>query len=268
MDEKQTNLEQEKSIKFKETIKNMIEMYAETFIHSESDEEKSNLDDKLIYELNNIYSLSIKNYLKISNQLIFIINPKNNRILEASDKAMMYLLNKKCEPSDYLGELVDDIFYKKNSEDNEESQLIIYNKNFNGDIILNQKTNKKEVCCSLDIILNKFSLDVGTDYYKIFEFKDISSRIYETQMNTAKQVSGAVCHETGQPFQIIMGYCQLLSMDIEKDTKQYEMLQKIQKEIGRLKDIYQSMNNINQYKVKDYLKDSVIDILESSKSTK
>ncbi len=76
------------------------------------------------------------------------------------------------------------------------------------------------------------------------------------------ELAGTVCHELNQPFQIISGYAELMMMDkgINENSKFYTLIPKIKKQIDRMGQITQKLNQITEYKTKNYLEGTIIDL--------
>ncbi len=84
------------------------------------------------------------------------------------------------------------------------------------------------------------------------------------KMKAITEITGAVCHETNQPLQVIIGNLELFLLDLEKESDSYNQIVKIHNEVERIAEITQKLQNINQYKTKKYLSGKIIDIDASS----
>ena len=107
-------------------------------------------------------------------------------------------------------------------------------------ILLTANNDKKDVAKGLDS---------GADDYilKPFDRHELKARInvgirmiklQKALSETEKfqgviETSGAVCHELNQPLQIISGNCELLMMDIEKNSPVYKRIKIIQEQIKK-----------------------------------
>ena len=78
------------------------------------------------------------------------------------------------------------------------------------------------------------------------------------------EISGAVCHETNQPLQVIIGKLELLQMDIEYESDIYNKVTEIRNESERIAEILRKLQKINTYKTKKYVSSKIIDIDASS----
>ncbi len=79
------------------------------------------------------------------------------------------------------------------------------------------------------------------------------------------EMAGAVCHELNQPLQSIMGYSQLLQMDMPDGFPGTDYLGRIVNQIERLKGITGKLMGITRYETVEYLNGSkIIDIDRSS----
>jgi signal transduction histidine kinase len=83
------------------------------------------------------------------------------------------------------------------------------------------------------------------------------------------EMAGAVCHELSQPLQIISGFIDMLSMDLQEDDPQYmkpnEIYKEIHNEIQRMSEMNKKIMKITKYETKEYLNSIIIDIDKSSK---
>lgn len=89
--------------------------------------------------------------------------------------------------------------------------------------------------------------------------RDISDRkrAEEALLNREKfqavlETAGAVCHELNQPMQGILGYSELLMMDMSEDSPLYDRILKIKEQIERLKAITAKLMGITRYETKAY----------------
>ena len=79
------------------------------------------------------------------------------------------------------------------------------------------------------------------------------------------EMAGAVCHELNQPLQSIMGYSQLLQLDVPDGFAGAEYLAKIVSQVDRLKEITGKLMGITRYETVEYLNGSkIVDIDRSS----
>lgn len=83
------------------------------------------------------------------------------------------------------------------------------------------------------------------------------------------EMAGAVCHELSQPLQIISGFIDMLSMDLDENDPQYmmptEIYNEIHNEIQRMSEMNKKIMKITKYETKEYLDSIIIDIDKSSK---
>lgn len=91
-------------------------------------------------------------------------------------------------------------------------------------------------------------------------WEDEAASAERHRMKAIMEIAGAVCHETNQPLQIIKGNLELLLLDINEDDEVYGKLQKILAEVERIAGITKKLENIDQYKTKNYLSGKIIDI--------
>ncbi len=93
-----------------------------------------------------------------------------------------------------------------------------------------------------------------------------SERLHKEKLQGVLEIAGAVCHELNQPMQIALGYSEIL-LDFKKhlDSRVCKDVVSIKEQIERMSKIVYKLQNITQYKTKDYLKSKIIDIDGASK---
>ncbi len=80
------------------------------------------------------------------------------------------------------------------------------------------------------------------------------------------EMAGAICHELNQPLQSVSGFSELLLMDMETSSPNYENLKNIHDGIKRIGDLTRKIMNISRYQTKPYLnKSKIIDIEQASR---
>jgi len=82
------------------------------------------------------------------------------------------------------------------------------------------------------------------------------------------ETAGAVCHELNQPLQSIMGYSQLLQLDLSGDHPLRPKLENVLDAVEKLRQITSRLMNITRYRTVEYLGGNrIIDIEKSSADT-
>lgn len=81
------------------------------------------------------------------------------------------------------------------------------------------------------------------------------------------EMAGAVCHELNQPLQMVMGYAEILMMDLPENHPQYPVFFNIKSGVDRIGGLTRKIMNISRYRTKDYLDSGsrIIDIDQSSR---
>jgi len=74
------------------------------------------------------------------------------------------------------------------------------------------------------------------------------------------EMAGTVCHEMNQPMQAILGYSELLMLNIKENDPLFHRLKRIKDKIERMGTITQKLAGVTKYETKDYLNDKIIDI--------
>ncbi len=90
--------------------------------------------------------------------------------------------------------------------------------------------------------------------------RQIQNQIEIDKMQGMLEMAGAVCHELGQPMQVVVGALHLMSLDVQKNDPICEYIKLIDEHIGRMSIITQKLMNLTKYKTKSYLKGNIIDI--------
>jgi len=91
-------------------------------------------------------------------------------------------------------------------------------------------------------------------------------RLQKEKLQAALEMAGAACHELNQPLQAIMGYAELLVIEVsEEDESPQKLLRRIREQVARMAHITRKLNNITRYRARDYLDDvKIIDLDEAS----
>ena len=77
---------------------------------------------------------------------------------------------------------------------------------------------------------------------------------------TAIAIAGSISHELNQPLQIILGYIELLKEKLTDNESASRQFQIIINNIDRIMDISKKLKNITDYRTRDYLDGTVLDI--------
>jgi signal transduction histidine kinase len=109
------------------------------------------------------------------------------------------------------------------------------------------------------IVLSKASKNV---YHQELAQKEI---MYRQKIQVVLEMAGAVCHEMNQPLMSVLGYCELIQMNMSKDNPLFNKLTKIREEIDRMGEITKKLMGITKYESKEYISGKkIIDIEKSS----
>jgi CheY-like chemotaxis protein len=83
----------------------------------------------------------------------------------------------------------------------------------------------------------------------------------EEKLKGVLEMAGAVCHELNQPMQAILGFAQLLLMDMPEEHPNFEYLGIIRNQIGKMGEITRKLMRITKYETIHYLDETrIIDI--------
>ena len=99
----------------------------------------------------------------------------------------------------------------------------------------------------------------------ITEQKAAESISHESQkLQGTLELAGAICHELSQPMQAVLGYSELLMIDIPTNDPYYEKIRRINEQVQKLGAITSRLSSITRYETRDYLRGKIIDIEKSS----
>ena len=93
---------------------------------------------------------------------------------------------------------------------------------------------------------------------KILREKDLLQGVLE--------LSKAVCHEMTQPLMSILGYFDLILIDMPIDDPNYSKIFKIQTQLERMSEITKKLMKISRYQTKNYLNENMFDLSGASKN--
>lgn len=97
---------------------------------------------------------------------------------------------------------------------------------------------------------------------------DITERTKNHQLKTAIETAGAICHEIHQPMQTILGYVELMLLELNEQDKNYEFVTIIKESIDRMNKVTSKLVNITKYETKKYVDEIIVDIDKSLFSEK
>jgi len=106
----------------------------------------------------------------------------------------------------------------------------------------------------------------------IFTISDVSWRkqaetqqMQKNRLEGVIEMAGAVCHELNQPMMAVLGYSEIILMDVSKDDPIYINLVKIKKQVTRMGEITKKLMMTTKYETRDYIGgQKIIDINKSS----
>ena len=91
-------------------------------------------------------------------------------------------------------------------------------------------------------------------------------RLENEKLVAAIETGGAVCHEMNQPLMAVMGYVDLMTLNMEEIDPNYKLFMDMKEQLLRLGDITRKLMHLHAYKTKKYLgKSRILDLNESSK---
>jgi len=80
------------------------------------------------------------------------------------------------------------------------------------------------------------------------------------------EMAGIVCHDLSQPLMALLGYSDLVALELPRDDALGLKLTKLTEQIQRLNDISQKLMRITRYETRNYLDSKIIDIDKSAET--
>ena len=113
------------------------------------------------------------------------------------------------------------------------------------------------------------SIDYGDEKCLIAVTRDITDRkkaeqerLDHEKLQGVLEMAGATCHELNQPIQVL--FC--LIDELRDVSPESDIIQKLEEQLHRMKEITSKVNNITAYETKDYVEGvKIIDITKASK---
>jgi len=85
--------------------------------------------------------------------------------------------------------------------------------------------------------------------------------VEEERLRGVLEMAGAVCHEMGQPMQVLSVYCERFLKEMPTGNPAYQEIENIMNKIERIASITAKLQRIGSYKTKDYIEGrKIIDI--------
>ncbi len=78
------------------------------------------------------------------------------------------------------------------------------------------------------------------------------------------ELSGAVSHEMNQPLMSVMGYFDLMQMDMSENDPNFKRIHRIREQLERMSGITKKLMEISRYETKAYLDGQIVDLSKSS----
>lgn len=108
-----------------------------------------------------------------------------------------------------------------------------------------------------------FALFGGLSSYLLAKMR--LTLIEDKKLQGAVELAGAACHELNQPMQVILGYAEIISGQIQKEEPLKEYLEEMIAQIHHMDSTLKKVRNITKYKTSSYLKGvRIIDIDKAS----
>ncbi len=92
---------------------------------------------------------------------------------------------------------------------------------------------------------------------------NITEKIKNHQLKIAIETAGAICHELHQPMQTILGYVEVMLIEMSEQDKNFEFITIIKESIDRMNRITSKLSNITKYKTKKHVDKTIVDLEKS-----
>jgi len=110
------------------------------------------------------------------------------------------------------------------------------------------------------------SIGIQGTAFDITEIKNAErEKLQHERLKGVLELAGAASHEMNQPLQVISGYSELLLQPKNTPNELNKNLRIMRENCKKLGEITLKLQNITQYKTKDYLDGKIIDIEEASR---
>ncbi len=123
-----------------------------------------------------------------------------------------------------------------------------------------------------------FDTEISIQYWSgkkkqfVVFIRDITGRrqaeevlLEQERLEGVLEMAGAICHELNQPLQTVLGFSELLLLDIESSNPLYKPVKGIETGITRISQLMRRIMGITRYQSKPYLKSKIVDIEKASK---
>jgi PAS domain S-box-containing protein len=131
-------------------------------------------------------------------------------------------------------------------------------------VFVDREGNLRHVYATVAIISGTTS--GVASFLDITEYKEAEKeRQKAKKLEGVLEMAGAVCHEMNQPMQTIMGNCELLLQEMDKNNPSYIKVMDIRSQIERMGTLTGKLMNIKGYKTMKYLEGHIIDIDKASR---
>ncbi len=93
---------------------------------------------------------------------------------------------------------------------------------------------------------------IGVMFDQTEKNRDERDKLHKEKLEGVLETAGAVCHEMNQPLQTLLGNTELALTEISPDNPAYLSLIKIDRQIERMVEITQKLQNITHYETMQY----------------
>ncbi len=92
------------------------------------------------------------------------------------------------------------------------------------------------------------------------KWKQEEAKRVTAEIKAIREITGAVCHELGQPLQALQTGVDIMMMDIPETEAAYNDLKAMSSEIRRVKSIIGKLKGMTEYRTRAYLSSQIVDI--------
>jgi len=168
-----------------------------------------------------------------------------------------------------IGQQISSIFNTKDAE----YYINLFNENienfgsFNNEvrISVNSGGNKTLHVSAIKTFID--DIPIVQSIYRDISKKAVESeeRLLKTKFEGILEMAGGVLNEMIQPLQVIYGYSEALSKDIDNEDPNFKRVMSIIQQVDKLKNLMAMIQNISKYETKMYFGKKIMDIEKSSK---
>jgi signal transduction histidine kinase len=131
--------------------------------------------------------------------------------------------------------------------------------------IVQLKEARRELNQTNDLLESKVIERTASLEHEIEVRSQVETQLrHQEKLKGVIEMAGGVCHELNQPLQILLGYSEMLMVDLEEDHPDRQKMASIVEQVDRMKTITQRLMSVTRYETIEYLDNTIIDINRAS----